>query len=174
MHLIESIKGKGVAMNMSTDSGEALHPQTRKHWQRSNHQADTVEDQMLRMEYEKEVILNIRHCIEMYNQQQLFDDNITDKDCTPLETAFKHSHVHLGSCQHGLKLLSYEKVLEETIGFHGFSDSLARFLCDYALVEVYGSDFVGDRFEGHQYCIYWLKVIFTLLNVVHQVLTYWK
>ncbi|KAF9642488.1 hypothetical protein BDM02DRAFT_3193134 [Thelephora ganbajun] len=50
MHLIESIKGKGVAMNMSTDSGEALHPQTRKHWQRSNHQADTVEDQINQLE----------------------------------------------------------------------------------------------------------------------------
>lgn len=45
-HLIESIRGKGVTANTSTDSGEALHPQTRRHWQRSNHQAETAEDQV--------------------------------------------------------------------------------------------------------------------------------
>ena len=45
-HLIESIKDKGVTANTSTDSGEALHPQTRKHWQRSNHQPETAEDQV--------------------------------------------------------------------------------------------------------------------------------
>jgi hypothetical protein len=45
-HLVESIKGKGATINTSTDSGEALHPQTRKHWQRSNHQPDTAEDQV--------------------------------------------------------------------------------------------------------------------------------
>lgn len=47
-HLVESIRGKGVTANTSTDGGEALHPQTRKHWQRSNHQADTAEDQVCR------------------------------------------------------------------------------------------------------------------------------
>ena len=45
-HLVESIRGKGVAANTSTDGGEALHPQTRKFWQRSNHQPDTAEDQV--------------------------------------------------------------------------------------------------------------------------------
>jgi hypothetical protein len=45
-HLIESIRGKGVMANTSTDSGEALHPQTRKFWQRSNHQFDKAEDQV--------------------------------------------------------------------------------------------------------------------------------
>lgn len=45
-HLIKSIKGKGVTMNESMDGGEALHPQMRRHWQRSNHQPDTAEDQV--------------------------------------------------------------------------------------------------------------------------------
>ena len=44
-HLIESIKGKGVTANTSTDGGEALHPQTRKYFNRSNHQ-ETAEDQV--------------------------------------------------------------------------------------------------------------------------------
>ena len=70
---------------------------------------------MLRMEYEKEVILSIRHCIETYEQQQLFDDNIIDEDYTPgLDAMFENSHIHLGSRQRSLKLLSYEKVLEES------------------------------------------------------------
>ena len=115
---------------------------------------------MLRMEYEKEVILSIRHRIETYEQQQLFDDNIIDEDYTPgLDAMFENSHIHLGSRQRSLKLLSYEKVLEESQGFDGFSDSLAEFLRDYAHAEVYGSDFVGDGFEGHPNCIYWCKVI---------------
>lgn len=45
-HLIESIEGKGVTVNTSTDNGEALHPQMRTHWQRTNHQPETAEDQV--------------------------------------------------------------------------------------------------------------------------------
>ena len=120
---------------------------------------------MLWMEYEKEVVLNIRHCIKMHEQQKIFDSNNTDEDQTPLDlTTFKNSHVHLGSRQRSLRLLSYEKSLEETIGFYGLGDSLAEFLRNYACVEVYGSDFIGDGFEGHQLCIYWCKVDFALLD----------
>jgi hypothetical protein len=111
---------------------------------------------MLRMEYEKEVVLSIRHRIEMYEQEQYFESNATDEDYT--EVPFEGSHVHLGSRQRGLKLPSYEQELKEMIGFHDFSDSLAGFLRDYAQVEVHGSDFNGDGFEGHQLCIYWYKV----------------
>ena len=118
--------------------------------------------QMLRMEYEKEVVLNIRHRVEMHEQQQEFDDNVTDKEYNIPEEIFNYSHVHLSSRQRGLKLLSYEISLEETLGFRKFGDSLAEFLRDYALVDVYGSDFDGDGFEGHQHYIYWCKVIYTL------------
>jgi len=97
---------------------------------------------MLRMEYGKEVVLSIHHCIEIHEQRQLPTENDADEDCT--EETSEHSHVHLGSRRRGLKVPSYEKVLEETVGLHGFSDALARFLRDYARVEVYGSDFEGD------------------------------
>ena len=112
------------------------------------------------MVYEKEVVLNIRHRIEMCEQQEMFDDNVADKEFTPLEATFAYSHVHLGSRQRGLKIPSYAEDLQEMLDFHGFSDSLAEFLRDYARVEVYGSDFSGDGFEGHQHHISWCKVCF--------------
>ena len=60
-HLIESIKGKGITVNMSTDGGKALHPQTRKHWQRSNHQPDTAEDQVSRFDTLANCLLVLTH-----------------------------------------------------------------------------------------------------------------
>lgn len=124
------------------------------------------------MEYEKEVVLNIRHRVEMREQRQLFDENVADEANIPLEGALAHSHIHLGSCQRGLKLLSYEKILEETLGFHRFGDSLAEFLRDYARVDVHGSDFEGDGFSGHQQYIYWCKVGFALLSLFCEVATH--
>jgi hypothetical protein len=115
---------------------------------------------MLRMEYEKEVVLSIRHRIEMYEQERDFNSNAPDEDYK--EVTFEDSHARLGSRQRGLKLPSYEQELKEVIGLQGFSDGLARFLRDHTQVDVYGSDFDGDGFEGHQLCIYWCKVIFVL------------
>ena len=120
------------------------------------------------MAYEKEVILSIRHRIEAYEQERLFNDNIDD-DLDDTTATFENARVRLGSCQRGFKLPSYEQVLEGEIGFCGFGDSLARFLRDYTRIEVYGSDFEGDGFEGHQFCINWCKVgtfVFLSLTVL--------
>lgn len=38
-HLVDSIKRRGVTSSSSTERGEALHPQNKKWWGRSNHQA---------------------------------------------------------------------------------------------------------------------------------------
>ena len=112
---------------------------------------------MLRMVCEKEVVLNIRHRIEIHEQERLFRDNApSDSGGTP--ASFEYSHIHLGSRQRALKVLSYEQDLETELGFCGFSDSLARFIRDYTPIEVYGSDFDGDGFEGHKHCINWRKV----------------
>ena len=113
---------------------------------------------MLRMVYEKEVILNIHHRIEIYEQERHFGDNALDDTAGNTTTAFKDSHIYLGSRQRSLKVLSYEEDLEAGLGFRGFGDSLAEFFQDYTRIEVYGSDFDGDGFEGHQLCIYWHKV----------------
>ena len=116
---------------------------------------------MLRMAFEREVVLNIRHRIEVYEQQRLFDEN-ADEDGIPLETEFSNSYIHLGSRQRSLKIPTYEKVLEEELAFSNFGDHLARFLRDYARVDVHGSDFEGDGFEGDQHNIYWCKVASSL------------
>ena len=109
------------------------------------------------MVYEKEVILNIRHRIEVDEQEQLFNDNIP-KDSDDTAEMFKNSHIHFGSCQRCLRVPSYEQVLERELEFYGFGDSLAEFFRDYTRTEVYGTDFKGDGFEGHQLCINWCKV----------------
>lgn len=90
---------------------------------------------MLQMVYKKEVILNICHCIELCKQQQLFDNNIVDEDYTPLEAMFASSRIQLGSRQCSLKIPSYEKVLEEMLGFCNFGNTS---------VDVCGSDFNRD------------------------------
>ena len=119
---------------------------------------------MLRMTYERDVVLNIRHRIEMYEQEQLFKNSVPD-DSSPAVTGLQDSHVHLGSRQRGLGVATYAQVLEEELGIHDFGDSLAKFFRDYTRIEVYGSDFEGDGFEGHQYCINWCKVSFIPLNL---------
>ena len=120
---------------------------------------------MLRMAFEREVVFDIRHRLEMCNQQRLFDEN-ADEDDIPSEAEFGYSHVHLGSRRRSLKLPTYEKVLKEEPGLSDFGDVLSRFLRDYALIEVFGSDFEGDGFEGHQHCIYWCKVVPVLSDVL--------
>ena len=111
------------------------------------------------MQYEKEVVLSIRHRIEIRKQERFFQLDVAEAE-GHTDAAFKNSHIHLGSRQRAIQLTSYEQDLEEQIGFHGFGDCLARFVRDHTPVEVYGSDFEGDGFEGHQLCIYWCKVFF--------------
>ena len=82
-----------------------------------------------------------------------------DSGGTP--TLFADSHIHLGSRQRSIKVPSYEEDLEAELGFYGFGDSLAKFIRDYTPIEVYGSDFDGDGFEGHEHCINWCKVRFS-------------
>ena len=113
------------------------------------------------MAYEREVVLDIHHRIGMYEQEQLFNSSVPNKP-DDMEMAFKNTHIHLGSRQHGLRVPAYAQVLEEELGLHEFGDSLARFLRDYTRIQVYGSDFEGDGFEGHQICINWCKVVFIL------------
>ena len=117
------------------------------------------------MAFEREVILNIHHRLGMYEQQQLFKET-TDEEDIPSVAEFGHSYVHLGSRQHSLKLPTYEETLKEELGLPDFGDSLMKFLHEYAGVDIHGSDFEGDRFKGHQHCIYYCKVFFFALPVL--------
>ena len=119
------------------------------------------------MAFEKEIVLNVRHRIQMHEQEQIFNENVPGE---PDDAAarFNNPHIHLGSRQRSLKVPSYEQVLEAELGFLGFGDSLARFFRDQVRIEVYGSDFEGDGFEGHQLCINWCKVSL-ILSQPHRV-----
>ena len=119
---------------------------------------------MLRMVYKKEVVLNIRHRIEMCEQQEMFDDNVADKEFTPLEATFEYSHVHLGSRQHSLKIPLYAEDLQETLDFHRFGDSLAESLRDYARVEVYGSGVKGIDSRDTSITYPGARFVFALFN----------
>ena len=117
------------------------------------------------MAYEKEVVLSIRHRIEAYEQEQAFNTNIPDNS-NDMVARFDGSHIHLGSRQRGLKVPSYGQVLEAELGLHDFGDSLARFIRDYTRVQVYGSEFEGDGFIGHQLYINWFKVRSVLFRLI--------
>jgi hypothetical protein len=104
----------------------------------------------------------------MREQQQLFNEDAEEFN-VPLEAEFNYSHVHLGSCQCSLRVLTYKKVLEEALALSDFGDSLTNFLRDHAGVEVYSSDFEGDGFKGNQHCISWCKVVSTLFDIILQV-----
>ena len=86
-HLVDGIKRRGVTSNCSTDRGEALHPQNKKYWGRSNRQASASEQvshlliylvttfislfvQMLHMATELEVIRKLRYQVDNYDEQQ--------------------------------------------------------------------------------------------------------
>lgn len=49
VHLVESIRAKGVVANTSTDGGEALHPQSKVDYRRTNKQPETMEEQVCRL-----------------------------------------------------------------------------------------------------------------------------
>lgn len=114
---------------------------------------------MARMVYEKDVVIDIRHRLETYEQQQLFSDNVEEED-VPSTDGLQYSHAYLGSRQRSLKIRTYEGILKERLGFVEFGDALAKFLRTYAGVKVYGTDFDGDGFVGHQLCIFFFKVFF--------------
>ncbi|KEP46313.1 hypothetical protein V565_206070 [Rhizoctonia solani 123E] len=58
-HLVTIIREHSTTDNYHTGLGEALHPQSKKDYRRTNHQPD-FENQMLRMHQEREAIIHIR------------------------------------------------------------------------------------------------------------------
>jgi hypothetical protein len=65
LHLVPSIRGKGPIINSSTDGGEALHPDSKKYWIRSNKQAETLQEQvspLAALVRAANLILHIRCC----------------------------------------------------------------------------------------------------------------
>ncbi|KAG9082381.1 hypothetical protein FRC07_014226 [Ceratobasidium sp. 392] len=65
-HLVDIIRRKGTTDNYHTGLGEALHPQSKKDYRRTNHQ-ETYREQMLRIYQERELLIRIRAWINQRN-----------------------------------------------------------------------------------------------------------
>ncbi|KAG8714224.1 hypothetical protein FRC08_012222 [Ceratobasidium sp. 394] len=65
-HLVGIIRRKSTTDNYHTGLGEALHPQSKKDYRRTNHQ-ETYKDQMLRIYQERELLIRIRARIDQQN-----------------------------------------------------------------------------------------------------------
>ncbi|KDN42568.1 hypothetical protein RSAG8_06711, partial [Rhizoctonia solani AG-8 WAC10335] len=89
-HLVEIIQRHGTTDNYHTGLGEALHPQSKKDYRRTNHQQD-FEIQMLRMHQEREIIIRIRARIDASKTQ---DRKMHDLDST---SSWDGPAVQLGS-----------------------------------------------------------------------------
>ncbi len=65
-HLSHHIRSKGSINNSSTDLGEALHPQTKVDWRKTNHQPGSAEDQvsMFNLFYEYKFKIIFVRCFE--------------------------------------------------------------------------------------------------------------
>ncbi|CAE6460610.1 unnamed protein product, partial [Rhizoctonia solani] len=77
-HLVNIIRQHSTTDNYHTGLGEALHPQSKKDYRRTNHQKD-FEIQMLRMHQEREAVIRIRSRI---NSAKLQDQKGDDLDPT--------------------------------------------------------------------------------------------
>lgn len=141
-HLVGGIKRRGVTSNCSTDRGEALHPQNKKHWGRSNRQASASEQvghlfsyptldfmflfiQMLRMGTESEVIQKLRYQVDNYDEQQELlqgSEGLSEVD------SYSQQHVKLCSPNTNRTTISaYSVTLQLEHGITDFLGSLSQF-----------------------------------------------
>ncbi|KAG8693167.1 hypothetical protein FRC08_009289 [Ceratobasidium sp. 394] len=68
-HLTNIIRRKSTTDNYHTGLGEALHPQSKKDYRRTNHQ-ETYKEQMLRIYQERELLIRIRARIDQQNSSE--------------------------------------------------------------------------------------------------------
>ncbi|KAF7796307.1 hypothetical protein EIP86_007484 [Pleurotus ostreatoroseus] len=121
-HLVTHIRQKGTVDNYATDMGEALHPQTKLDYRRTNHQ-DTAGEQMLRMSRERDTVASIRSKIDAAEDNSAFNNTSKNAPAIPV-------HVTLGSPQHALHVGSYAQHLSKDLGIKipDFSQRLLDFL----------------------------------------------
>ena len=79
---------------------------------------------MLRMAFEREVIMNIRHRVDVYDEQQLFSTGSSLDANTPVT----RSHIRLGSLDGIIHLCSYAKKLCEDLDLQNLQNRLSTFL----------------------------------------------
>ncbi|KAJ3530334.1 hypothetical protein NM688_g7726 [Phlebia brevispora] len=131
-HMVDHIRAKGTVDNYGTDLGEALHPQTKRDWRRSNHQPATAEDQMLRMARERDIIMQVQARIDAAQERAMF------KSAEEAQAPGKQSakaigpvapHLLLGAPQRSIRVNAYAKQLKDDgINISQFHDHLMQFL----------------------------------------------
>ncbi|KDN35213.1 hypothetical protein RSAG8_11788, partial [Rhizoctonia solani AG-8 WAC10335] len=72
-HLVDIIRSHSTTDNYHTGLGEALHPQSKKDYRRTNHQQD-FEIQMLHMHQEREAVIRIRARVDAATAQNDSDE----------------------------------------------------------------------------------------------------
>jgi len=80
---------------------------------------------MLRMAFEREVIMNIRYRVDAYDEQCLFDDESSGLNA---DESVVRSHVQLGSLEKIIHLGSYAKKLGNDICLQDLQKLLTTFL----------------------------------------------
>ncbi|KAJ3552152.1 hypothetical protein NM688_g4302 [Phlebia brevispora] len=131
-HMVDHIHAKGTVDNYGTDLGEALHPQTKRDWRRSNHQPATAEDQMLRMARERDIIMQVQARIDAAQERAMFQS--AEEAQAPGKQAAKAigpaaPHLILGAPQRSIRVNAYAKQLKDDgINIPQFHDHLMQFL----------------------------------------------
>jgi hypothetical protein len=142
-HLVDSIRRRGVTSNSSTDGGEALHPQNRKYYGRSNHQVTALgqvsgflifslrfynmDFQMLHMEVESEVIRKLRYQVDNWDDQQDLSNGL--KSLSKRMGPGPHPHIWLCSPDARRTTISaYSITISREHGITDFLKSLSMFL----------------------------------------------
>ena len=86
------------------------------------------------MAFEREVIRNIRHRVDTYDEQCLFENESSGPSTNAV---ISRSHVRLGSLDNMIHLSSYAKKLSRDIGLRDLRNLLAMF---FRLNRVFNSD----------------------------------
>lgn len=100
---------------------------------------------MLRMAFEREVIMNIRYRVNAYDEQSLFNEN----PGPDTNTVAHCSHVRLGSLNKIIHLSSFAKKLSKDIELQDLRTLLAKFL---RLNHILSVD--NNEISGLQACVY--------------------
>ncbi|KDN40330.1 hypothetical protein RSAG8_08240, partial [Rhizoctonia solani AG-8 WAC10335] len=80
-HLVDIIRRKGTTDNYHTGLGEALHPQSKRDYQHTNHQ-ETFKEQMLRTYQERELIIRIRASVDCATKSLSNEDEFEEQQTT--------------------------------------------------------------------------------------------
>jgi len=142
-HLVDGIKRRGPTLNYSTDRGEALHPQNKKYWGRSNRQESSSKQvsyafcclgfdftliliKMLHMATESEVIQKLRYQVDNYDEQQGL---LQGSEEFSKMASDSYQHILLCSPNTNQTTISaYNVSIHREHGITGFIESLSSFL----------------------------------------------